>query len=287
MQRPCECPRAETAVARGTLEEPVVRFDLVKRGIVLICVAASLAACGPQSRASSGASGGSSSPCLTAAQPVVTPTESADSGAADALSADASPFDPSVCEPPDAASPTDSASDAACPTAPPATQPQVLAGEVRRVRSTCGVCGGAPPLVGGVPDETTIQLDIELPFRNEEQLAYCSGELYAPGTPVYQHFLTPDQFAALYGPTACDYEAVIAWVESHGLVVTAQFPDHMMLEVEGTAAAINAALHVRIDYYLRRDGSLFFAPDRDPSLDLAIPISSIVGLDNCDVATPI
>jgi hypothetical protein len=197
--------------------------------------------------------------------------------ASDASAMDAGGLDPSVCVPPDA-----EASDAGCAPTPPTAEPQVLAGEVSRVTATCGVCGQPPPLVGPVPDSTTIEFGIELPLRNGQQLTYCLGPDDVP-----LHYLTPDQFTELYGPTECDYASLIAWVESHGLAVDETFSDRSLLLVGGTAAAIGAALHVRFNYYLRPDGTQFFAPDRDPSLDSAIPVDLVVGLDNCNVAMPV
>jgi hypothetical protein len=52
-------------------------------------------------------------------------------------------------------------------------------------------------------------------------------------------------------------------------------------------AQINAALHVTFQNYQHRDGSVFYAPDRDPSIDFSLPLSSISGLDNCLVPTPV
>jgi len=52
-------------------------------------------------------------------------------------------------------------------------------------------------------------------------------------------------------------------------------------------AQISAALHVTFQNYQRRDGTVFYAPDRDPSIDFSVPLSAISGLDNCFVPTPV
>jgi subtilase family serine protease len=190
-------------------------------------------------------------------------------------------LDPSVCLPPEAGG-----GDAACTPTPPTSQPQVLAGEVSRVRSDCGVCGQPPPFVRPVPASTKILLIIELPLRNPEQLLYCSGQLSTPDGSFYMQYLTPDQFTALYGATACDVQALTSWVEGHGLSVTSTFSDGS-LGVAGSAAAIGAALHLQLGIYLRPDGTQFFAPDRDPTLESALPVQDVIGLDSCLVAMPV
>jgi subtilase family serine protease len=53
-----------------------------------------------------------------------------------------------------------------------------------------------------------------------------------------------------------------------------------LLEVSGTAADVERALHVNLELARRPDQSSFFRPDRDLSIDLDVPIQAITGLDN-------
>ncbi len=56
--------------------------------------------------------------------------------------------------------------------------------------------------------------------------------------------------------------------------------------MSGPASAIEAAFFVTLNQYKRPDGSIFYAPANDPSLNLSIPISFISGLDNYPVPMP-
>jgi hypothetical protein len=60
----------------------------------------------------------------------------------------------------------------------------------------------------------------------------------------------------------------------------------MYLRVDGTAAAIESAFYVRLNYYSRVDGTAFFTLDREPSLDFAAPVLRISGLDNYAISQP-
>ena len=56
------------------------------------------------------------------------------------------------------------------------------------------------------------------------------------------------------------------------------------MAIIGTAAQVQQSLYVNLDYRLRPDGTLFVTPDRDPSLDLNVPILRVTGLG--DYASP-
>src|SRR5271170_4650899 len=65
-----------------------------------------------------------------------------------------------------------------------------------------------------------LNLDIALPLRDRAGLTNLLQQLYDPTGTNYHHFLTPEQFAARFGPTESDYESVIKFAQSHGLRVT-------------------------------------------------------------------
>jgi len=170
---------------------------------------------------------------------------------------------------------------------PPVATPQQLPGEVAQVISGCGsLDGGLPPLVGPLPSSTVLSFDIGLPLRNQSELNQLLAEISDPSSPEYQHYLTPDQFAAMFGPTVCDYDAVLAWAKAQGFTVTMTYSNRDLVDLSAPASSIEAAFHVTLDVYLRRDGTQFYAPDMDPSIDLTVPVLDALGLDNCDVPMP-
>ncbi len=147
--------------------------------------------------------------------------------------------------------------------------------------------GGVTPLVsvsqplGATPPTAKVPLAISLPLRNQAQMQQLIQDLYNPSSSRYGQFLTPAQFAAQFGPTQADYNAVIAYAQSQGLTVTRTHPERTLLDVSGSASAAQAAFAVTLRQYAAPDGTVFHAPDSAPSIpaSLAGRISAVCGLD--------
>jgi subtilase family serine protease len=132
-----------------------------------------------------------------------------------------------------------------------------------------------------------LDLAIGLPLRNQEALTNLLREIYDPASPNYHHYLTPEQFTEQFGPTEKDYRAVIAFAKANGLMVTGTHPNRLLVDVNGTAADIERAMRVTIHIYQHpTEARTFFAPDVEPSLDLAVPILGISGLNNYSLPHP-
>lgn len=139
-------------------------------------------------------------------------------------------------------------------------------------------------MVGRLEGTRKIHLAIGLPLRNKEAREYLLKTLYDPKSPQYRHFLTVEKFAEMFGATQEDYQKVIDFAKSNNLTVTKTYPNRLLIDVSGTANDIQKALHVNLNNYNRPDGSTFYAPDREPSLDLDVPIQHISHLN--DYAIP-
>jgi subtilase family serine protease len=136
------------------------------------------------------------------------------------------------------------------------------------------------PLSSDVPDSQVLNLAIGLPLRRPEDLRNLLKQLYDRKSSLYHHFLNPDQFAAMYGPTSQDYQTLIDFFQAQGLRVTGTHSNHALLEVSGKAVDVQRIFHVKLHYYFRPDGSRFYAPDQDPSVDLDLPLWHVSGLDD-------
>ena len=153
--------------------------------------------------------------------------------------------------------------------------------------------GHVPPAVahltsrGRLPATNELRLSICLPLRNQEVLTNLLRELYDPASPNYHHYLTSAQFAEQFGPAESDYQAVIAFAKTNGLAVTGTFPNRTLLDVSGTVAAIEKTFHVTLRVYPHPlEARSFYAPDVEPSVNLAVPVLHITGLDNFEVPHP-
>jgi uncharacterized repeat protein (TIGR01451 family) len=151
---------------------------------------------------------------------------------------------------------------------------QTLAGHVPRAISRLQPIA---PLDGATP----LKLAIGLPLRDKVGLTNLLQEIYDPTSPNYHHYLTPAQFAARFGPTEADYQAVSAFATAHHLVVTGTNSNRMILDVQGDTSDIEKVFHVSLHvYHHPTEDRTFFAPDQEPSIDLSVPVQHISGLDN-------
>ncbi len=141
--------------------------------------------------------------------------------------------------------------------------------------------------LGPWPATNRLHLALALPLRNQDAFTNLLRQLYEPASTNYHHYLTPQQFTDRFGPAAADYQAVIAFAKVIGLTVTATHPNRLLLDVSGSAAEVEQALHVKLLMYQHpAEPRLFFAPDRDPSLALGTPVLHISGLDNYGLPRP-
>ena len=132
-----------------------------------------------------------------------------------------------------------------------------------------------------------LKLAIGLPLRNPEALAQLLQQLSDPAHPNYRHYLTPEEFAAKFGPTEQDYAAVIVFAQANGLAVRGTHPNRTLLDVSGSVADIENAFHVTMHVYQHpAEARTFYAPDGEPSLDLAAPVLGISGLNNYALPRP-
>jgi subtilase family serine protease len=146
---------------------------------------------------------------------------------------------------------------------------------------------GQAKLLGHLPTTQVIQLDVVLPVRDQAGLDTFLADLYSSTVPNYRHFLTPAEFTARFGPTQEHYDAVVKYVQQHGLSVVGGSRDGMEVQVKGPVSAIEQAFHVNLLAYQHpSENRIFFAPDREPSVDLPFQLWHISGLDNFSIPHP-
>jgi len=141
--------------------------------------------------------------------------------------------------------------------------------------------------VGRPAAASNLNLAIGLPLRNQDALSNLLQQIYDPASPNFHHYLTPEQFTERFGPTEADYQAMIAFAKANGLRVTTTHPNRVLLDVSGSVANVERALHLTMRTYRHpAENRTFFAPDTEPSLDLTVPVLHISGLDNYSLPRP-
>ncbi|HEX6110291.1 MAG TPA: S53 family peptidase [Ktedonobacteraceae bacterium] len=148
--------------------------------------------------------------------------------------------------------------------------------------------GSLPPLLsvsklqGADLSTRTLHLSIGLALRNQDQLRASLQSLYNPSSPNYHQYLTQDEFAQRFGPTAAQRQEVIDYLIRQGFTVTQVYPD--LVDFSGSVSQAERVFGVRINDYRGPDGRVFYSNSTTPTLPayLASVITSVSGLDDAN-----
>jgi len=138
----------------------------------------------------------------------------------------------------------------------------------------------ASRLLHQAPRSQRLHLSIGLPLRNQDELEALLPQLSDPRSPNFHKYLTPEQFAAEYGPSEQDYQAAIEFAQQHGLTVTQTHGNRGVLSVSGAAADVETAFGVKLMTYQHPTRGEFYAPDREPTMPAGAKLQDVSGLDN-------
>jgi subtilase family serine protease len=73
-------------------------------------------------------------------------------------------------------------------------------------------------MLGAANNQQQLNLSVGLQLRNRQELENLLSNLYDPRSPMYHHFLTPQQFDAEFGPTADQQQQVISFLRRQGVL---------------------------------------------------------------------
>ena len=164
-------------------------------------------------------------------------------------------------------------------------QAQSLSPATRHVRDV--VLNGQAQSVGRLPATQPMRLVLVLPHRNQAALDNFLKEIYDPSSASYRRFLTVEEFTNMFGPSQEDYDAVVSFAGAHGLTVVGTSSNRMNVDVTGPVANVEEAFHVTMGVYQHpTENRTFYAPDREPTPDLAVALWHISGLDNYSIPQP-
>ena len=152
----------------------------------------------------------------------------------------------------------------------------------RHVREA--VLNGEAESVGRLPATQSLRFDIVLALRHQPELEDFLQELYDPSSPIYRQFLTVHEFTERFGPSQEDYDALIAFAKASGFTLVAASRDSMDVQLKAPVADIERAFHVAMRLYQHpTENRTFYAPDREPTVDLPIRLWHVSGLDNYSI----
>jgi len=117
--------------------------------------------------------------------------------------------------------------------------------------------------------------------EQEAALAAFNERQYDPASPDFHHWLQPEEFGRLYGPSDADMSAVTNWLQNHGFRIDNVSPGRINIEFTGTVEQVQSSFHVQMRNYLV-NGEAHIANDRDPQVPLALApvITGVASLHN-------
>jgi subtilase family serine protease len=149
------------------------------------------------------------------------------------------------------------------------------------------VASGEAQFLQAMPPTQTLRINILFPVRDQAGLDEFLQEVYDPSSPSYRQFLTVPEFTARFGPTQQDYDEVARFLEANRMTVVDRAPNRLVLGVTASVAAIEKAFRLEMGVYQHpTEDRTFFAPDREPTVDLRVPLWHIGGLDNYSIPRP-
>jgi subtilase family serine protease len=143
-------------------------------------------------------------------------------------------------------------------------------------------------LRAGAPDPTQqIHLAIALPMRNQAGLEALIAQIYDPKSPLYRHYLTVSEFADRFGPAPADYQKALGYFRAAGFQIAGPSANRYLIDAVGNVRNIERVFHVKMGLYQHpTEARQFFAPDREPTVDVDVPLLAVEGLDNFELPKP-
>lgn len=138
----------------------------------------------------------------------------------------------------------------------------------------------ASPVVGPAPANQVISLAVGLPVSDLSKLQTFVNQASEPTSPTYRQYMKASDLIANYSPSTTVYNQVVAWAQGRGFTKVGTFPNRLMISIVGTVAQIEPAFHANVILAKRPDGTQFYRLDRQPSIDLGVPVLGVSGLDN-------
>ena len=149
------------------------------------------------------------------------------------------------------------------------------------------VANGKAQVKGHLPAEQVLLLDVVLPLSDRQGLDDFVAKVTDPKSPLYEQFLTPEEFSARFGPSQQDYDATVRYLQTHGLTVVGGSLLAMDVQVKGPVSAIESAFHVTMNSYQHpTENRVFYSADREPTTDLPFALWHVSGLDNYSIPKP-
>jgi pseudomonalisin len=141
--------------------------------------------------------------------------------------------------------------------------------------------------LGATPAATTLHLALSLTPRNERQLNAATRAMYTPGSATFNHFVTPAEWAARYGPSTSTVTSVTHYLNSSGFTGVHVAGDRLLVTATGTAAEAESAFRTSLSQFKVGNKTIYgnTTPAMVPNA-LRSAVTAVVGLNDLPLTTP-
>jgi len=147
--------------------------------------------------------------------------------------------------------------------------------------------------IGAVSGNMTLQGMALVFSRSAAQQAALDALVAAqqnPASPLYHHWITPDQYAAQFGAAQADINAAENWLQQQGFTVDSVSRNHARILFSGTAAQVASAFGAPLHNYRfvpagAQTAVTHFAPSADITLPAALS-AAVMAVENLNDFRP-
>ncbi|HZU14861.1 MAG TPA: S53 family peptidase [Chloroflexota bacterium] len=142
--------------------------------------------------------------------------------------------------------------------------------------------------LGALPAGRTLSVSLMLRVRDQQALDQFVRSVYDPHSSQYHHFLTTQQFAERFAPSASDRAVITTWLRRQGLHVTGATRNGLLIQAAGSVNRVERAFGTSLAEYNGRQGH-FFANMRPIQLPAALAprVAAVMGLNDGIRAQPL
>lgn len=137
------------------------------------------------------------------------------------------------------------------------------------------------PVSSSMPLRVVVALQGNLSAAN-----LAIGHMYTKGDPMYHHFLTPAQFAAQFGASQAQAQAVANYLSSEGMSNVTVSRNRLLVSASTTAGTAESAFDTVLHNFKQNGKTIYLnvAPAMVP-VSLSGDVQSVLGLNNVQLQT--
>ncbi len=168
--------------------------------------------------------------------------------------------------------------------------PATASGAAASLAGSTAPFAAAQNALGAVPASSRLTIEVWLKPQTAAAENYATA-VSTPGSPLFEHYLSPAAYTARFGATSQQASSVEAWLRSSGFTGVSADSGRDYVQATAAVSTIDAALKVQLDYY-RSIASAnagqyrLRANDRPVSLPASVA-ASVLGVTGLDNAAPV